>query len=127
MKSLQRRLPRIMFILLALSLALLATRGPGDTTRLLIIGSLAMFACCWSSAIHLPGARAALHLVLIAGATGWASEVLGSRYGWFFGQAVHRWGLPPKAPKWMNALEQRLRSAASAPARPAMREQRKAA
>ncbi len=89
MKSLQRQLPRITFILLALSLAVLATRGLGDTTRLLIIGSLAMFACCWSSAIHLLGARAALHFVLIAVTLGWASEELGSQYGWFFGDYTY--------------------------------------
>ena len=89
MKSLQRQLPRITFILLALSLAVLATRGLGDTTRLLIIGSLAMFACCWSSAIHLLGARAALHFVLIAVTIGWASEELGSRFGWFFGSYTY--------------------------------------
>ena len=89
MKSLQRQLPRITFILLALSLAVLATRGLGDTTRLLIVGSLAMFACCWSSAIHLLGARAALHFVLIAVVIGWAAEELGSRYGWFFGDYTY--------------------------------------
>lgn len=89
MKSLQRQLPRITFILLALSLAVLATRGLGDTTRLLIIGSLAMFACCWSSAIHLLGGRAALHFVLIAVTIGWASEELGSQYGWFFGDYTY--------------------------------------
>ena len=89
MKSLQRQLPRITFILLALSLAVLATRGLGDTTRLLIIGSLAMFACCWSSAIHLLGGRAALHFVLIAVTLGWASEELGSQYGWFFGDYTY--------------------------------------
>jgi len=89
MKSLQRQLPRITFILLALSVAVLATRGLGDTTRLLIIGSLAMFACCWSSAIHLLGARAALHFVLIAVTLGWAAEELGSQYGWFFGDYTY--------------------------------------
>lgn len=89
MKSLQHQLPRITFILLALSLAVLATRGQGDTTRLLVLGSLAMFACCWSSAIHLLGARAALHFVLIAVGIGWAAEQLGSSYGWFFGSYTY--------------------------------------
>lgn len=89
MKSLQPHLPRITFILLALSLAALATRGLEDTTRMLIVGSLAMFACAWSSAIHLLGARAALHFVLIAVTLGWASEELGSQYGWFFGDYTY--------------------------------------
>lgn len=89
MKSLQQHLPRITFILLALSLAALATRGLGDTTRMLIVGSLAMFACCWSSAIHMLGARAALHFVLIAVTIGWAAEELGSQFGWFFGDYTY--------------------------------------
>lgn len=89
MKSLQQQLPRITFILLALSLAALATRGMGDTTRMLIVGSLAMFACCWSSAIHMLGARAALHFVLIAVTIGWAAEELGSQFGWFFGDYTY--------------------------------------
>ena len=89
MKSLQQHLPRITFILLALSLAALATRGLADTTRMLIVGSLAMFACCWSSAIHMLGARAALHFVLIAVTIGWAAEELGSQFGWFFGDYTY--------------------------------------
>ncbi|HBZ05617.1 MULTISPECIES: carotenoid biosynthesis protein [Massilia] len=89
MKSLQRHLPRITFILLALSLAALATRGLEDTTRMLIVGSLAMFACAWSSAIHLLGGRAALHFVLIAVTLGWGAEELGSQYGWFFGDYTY--------------------------------------
>lgn len=43
------------------------------------------------------------------------------------GQAVHDWDLDPKAPKWMRAIERRLRPAAPAAARPAMHEQREAA
>lgn len=89
MKSLQQHLPRITFILLGLSLAALATRGLGDTTRMLIVGSLAMFACCWSSAIHMLGARAALRFVLIAVTVGWAAEELGSQFGWFFGDYTY--------------------------------------
>ena len=89
MKSLQRHLPRITFILLALSLAALATRGLEDTTRMLIVGSLAMFACAWSSAIHLLGGRAALHFVLIAVTLGWGAEELGSQFGWFFGDYTY--------------------------------------
>ena len=42
-------------------------------------------------------------------------------------QAVHGWDLDPQAPKWMNAIERRLRPAAPAAARPAMHEQREAA
>lgn len=89
MKSLQRHLPRITFILLALSLAALATRGLEDTTRMLIVGSLAMFACAWSSAIHMLGGRAALHFVLIAVTLGWGAEELGSQFGWFFGDYTY--------------------------------------
>jgi len=89
MKSLQRHLPRITFILLALFLVVLLTRGLGETTRMLIIGSLAMFACCWASAIHLLGARAALHFVLIAVSLGWFAEEMGSSHGWFFGHYTY--------------------------------------
>ena len=85
----QRHLPRITFILLALFLVVLLTRGLGETTRMLIVGSLAMFACCWASAIHLLGARAALHFVLIAVSVGWFAEQMGSSYGWFFGDYTY--------------------------------------
>ena len=85
----QRHLPRITFILLALFLVVLLTRGLGETTRMLIVGSLAMFACCWASAIHLLGARAALHFVLIAVSVGWFAEQMGSSYGWFFGHYTY--------------------------------------
>jgi len=89
MKSLQRQLPRISFILLAVFLVVLLTRGLGETTRMLIVGSLLMFACCWSSAIHMLGARAALHFVLIAVTLGWFAEQMGSSHGWFFGHYTY--------------------------------------
>lgn len=41
--------------------------------------------------------------------------------------AVHGWDLDPRAPKWMNAVERRLRPAAPAAVRPAMHEEREAA
>ena len=41
--------------------------------------------------------------------------------------ALHGWDRDPKAPKWMNAVEQRLRPAAPAAASPVMQEQREAA
>ena len=54
------QLPRLAGILLAAFLAVLATRGYGETTTLLVLSSLLMFGCCWASAIHLLGGHAAL-------------------------------------------------------------------
>ncbi|MDC0711861.1 carotenoid biosynthesis protein [Stigmatella sp. ncwal1] len=89
MASRHKHLPRITYVLLVVFLAVLLTRGLGDTTRLLIASSLLMFACCWSSAIHLLGGRAALHFVLISVVLGWFSEQMGSSHGWFFGHYTY--------------------------------------
>lgn len=91
-----RTLPRLSFALLALAAAILLVRGLGDTTGLLIAGSVAMFACCASSAVHVLGARAALRFMLIALVLGWAAEELGSRYGWFFGSYTYTGVLGPR-------------------------------
>jgi len=85
MKSLLTRLPIITCALLMLFLAVTALRGQSETTLLLIGSSILMFACCWASAIHLLGARAAFHFVIIGVTVGWFAEQMGASYGWFFG------------------------------------------
>lgn len=96
MKSLLNRLPVITYALLALFLVLTVLRGQSETTRLLIASSVLMFACCWSSAIHLLGARAALNFVVIGVVTGWAAEQLGATYGLFFGEYTYTEVLGPR-------------------------------
>jgi len=83
--TLEARLPLVGGILFTAFLAVLATRGYGETTTLLVLSSLLMFGCCWASAAHLLGAPAALRLVLIATSLGWLAEELGADRGWFFG------------------------------------------
>lgn len=85
MNPLLKRMPVMTNVLLALFVALTALRGQADTTLLLMGSSVLMFACCWSSAVHLLGARAALNFVVIGVVTGWCAEQLGASYGWFFG------------------------------------------
>lgn len=85
MNSLIKRLPYITYALLAVFLVLTALRGQSHTTLMLIASSVVMFACCWTSAIHMLGARPALHFVVIGVVCGWLAEQLGSSYGWFFG------------------------------------------
>jgi uncharacterized membrane protein len=96
MKILMNRLPLITSALLALFLFATAARGQSDTTLLLIASSIVMFACCWSSAIHFLGARAALHFVLIGVVCGWCAEQMGASYGWFFGQYTYTAVLGPR-------------------------------
>lgn len=91
-----KRLPAFTTILLALFLALTAARGMTDTTLLLIGSAVIMFACCWASAIHLLGARAALHFVVIGVVFGWFAEQMGASYGWFFGQYTYSAVLGPR-------------------------------
>jgi len=95
MNSLINRLPVITYTLLAVFLAITAARGQSETTLLLIASSVLMFACCWTSAIHLLGARPALHFVAIAVASGWFAEQMGSSYGWFFGSYTYTTVLGP--------------------------------
>ena len=90
------RLPLVTTIVLALFFALTAARGMTDTTWLLIGSSVLMFACCWMSAIHLLGARAALHFVVIAVVLGWFAEEMGASYGWFFGEYTYTEVLGPR-------------------------------
>lgn len=91
-----RRLPKLAGVLLAAFLAVLATRGYGETTTLLVASSLLMFGCCWASAIHLLGGRAALRLVLLATCLGWLAEQMGATHGWFFGRYVYTDVLGPR-------------------------------
>jgi uncharacterized membrane protein len=87
--SLRRQLPRIAAVLLAAFFAVLAVRGRSETTVLLVLGSVLMFGCCWASAAHLLGTRAAARLVLVAVCLGWLAEELGATRGWFFGSYVY--------------------------------------
>jgi len=90
------QLPRITYVLLAALLIIFLARGQGETTVLLIASSVVMFVCCWASAIHLLGARPALHFVLLGVTMGWAAEQLGSSYGWFFGSYTYTAVLGPR-------------------------------
>ena len=85
MPSPSHYLPRLTLGLLAAFLVSLLARGASTTTQLLIASSVAMFLCCWSSAAHLLGMRAANRFVAIALPLGWLAEEGGARYGWFFG------------------------------------------
>lgn len=96
MKSILTRLPLITSALLVLFLLVLGARGQGETTVLLIASSILMFGCCWSSAIHLLGARPALNFVVIGVLAGWFAEQMGSSYGWFFGQYTYTEVLGPR-------------------------------
>jgi putative membrane protein len=90
-----RHLPRITAGLLLVFLVLLPARAYEATTALLLASSIAMFAVCWASAIHLLGAAAALRFVVIATTLGWLAEQLGSSYGWFFGSYTYTAVLGP--------------------------------
>jgi uncharacterized membrane protein len=85
MKPLLNHLPRITLILLAVFLAVLAARSWSETTTLLVLSSILMFACCWASASHLLGTGPAMRFVLIGVVLGWIAEELGATRGWFFG------------------------------------------
>lgn len=87
--SFSSRLPVLTYVLLAIYLVLTAFRTQSDTTIALVIASVVMFACCWASAAHLLGGRAALQFVVIAVCFGWFAEQMGSSRGWFFGQYTY--------------------------------------
>ena len=76
-----------------------AVRTHNDTTIAIVIALVLMFACCWASAAHLLGARAALQCVLIAVSLGWFAEQMGSSRGWFFGHYTYTDVLAPAC--WM--------------------------
>jgi putative membrane protein len=92
----KRHLPKISAALLAAFLAVLVMRGFAETTLLLILSSLFMFAASATSAVHLLGGRATVRFVLIAVAVGWLAEQLGSSYGWFFGDYTYTEVLGPR-------------------------------
>ena len=85
MKPLLNHLPRITLVLLAAFLAVLAARSWNETTTLLVVSSILMFACCLASATHLLGPRPAMRFMLIGVVLGWVAEELGATRGWFFG------------------------------------------
>jgi putative membrane protein len=95
MNTLSRHIPRITAGLLLVFLVLLPARAHSATTSMLVASSIAMFAVCWASAIHLLGGAAALRFVLIATSLGWLAEQLGSSYGWFFGSYAYTAVLGP--------------------------------
>ena len=90
------RLPALSFALLAAFVIATAVRTHNDTTIAIVIASVLMFACCWASAAHLLGARAALQFVLIAVSLGWFAEQMGSSRGWFFGHYTYTDVLGPR-------------------------------
>jgi putative membrane protein len=96
MTKLLPQLPRLTAGLLAAFLVILTARGYGETTMLFVLGSLAMFGCCWASAVHLLGGRASMRFVLAALVIGWLAEELGATRGWFFGHYVYTEVLGPR-------------------------------
>jgi uncharacterized membrane protein len=96
MKSLLNHLPRITLILLGAFLIALAARSWGETTTLLVVSSILMFACCWASASHLLGPGPALRFVVIGLVIGWVAEELGATRGWFFGEYTYTEVLGPR-------------------------------
>ena len=85
MKPLLARLPVLSYVLLAAYLMSMAARSHSESTLALVLSALAMFACCWVSATHLLGPRAALRFIAIAVLFGWFAEQMGASRGWFFG------------------------------------------
>jgi putative membrane protein len=101
MHSLTKQLPRLTLILLAAFLFAILARGiiaPGvtGTTVWLIASAVTMFLCCWASAAHLLGPRAANLFVAIALPLGWFAEETGARFGWFFGSYHYTAVLGPR-------------------------------
>ena len=90
------RLPALSFALLAAFVIATAIRTHNDTSIAIVIASVLMFACCWASAAHLLGTRAALQFVLIAVSLGWFAEQMGSSRGWFFGHYTYTDVLAPR-------------------------------
>ncbi|WP_298210597.1 carotenoid biosynthesis protein [Acidovorax sp.] len=90
------RLPALSFALLAAFVVATAVRIHNDTTLAIVIASVLMFACCWASATHLLGPRAALHFVVIAVCLGWFAEQMGASHGWFFGHYTYTDVLGPR-------------------------------
>ncbi len=89
MKTLISAIPKLSYALLGAFLMTMAVRSHNETTIALVISSLLMFACCWTNATHLFGAKAALKFVLLAVTMGWFAEQMGSSRGWFFGRYTY--------------------------------------
>ena len=84
-----KHLPRLTYALLTVFVLIALTRVQSDTTRMLIVGSAAMFAVSVASAVHLLGVRATAYFVAISLAVGWFAEQMGSSRGWFFGSYTY--------------------------------------
>ena len=85
MNQWQKAIPKVAFLLLGVFVLLMAVRSHNDTTTLLVITSLVMFAASWANATSLLGARAAGKFIALAVCLGWFAEQMGSSRGWFFG------------------------------------------
>lgn len=96
MKALHKQLPHMTLALLGAFLAALAARSYGETTTLLMVSSVLMFACCWASASHLLGPGPATRFVVIGVVLGWVAEQLGATQGWFFGSYTYTEVLGPR-------------------------------
>jgi uncharacterized membrane protein len=96
MKSLWTRMPAASIVLLVVFLLALLQRGQSDTTQMLIVSSVLMFAACGASAAHLLGPRAALKFIIIGLAVGWFAEQMGASRGWFFGEYTYTDVLGPR-------------------------------
>jgi putative membrane protein len=79
------RLSALIYLLFAGILVATAAGSHNHVTLAITVASVAMFASCWASAIHLLGSRAALRFVAIALCLGWFAEQMGASRGWFFG------------------------------------------
>jgi putative membrane protein len=84
------------YVLLAASLGALVARSQSETSTMLIISSVLMFACCWSSAAHLLGVRRSWQFVVMAVGLGWFAEQMGATQGWFFGHYTYTDVLGPR-------------------------------
>ena len=96
MQSLLKYVPRVTLALLAAFLVALSARSWGETTTLLVVSSVLMFACCLASATHLLGPGPAIRFAVIGMVLGWLAEQLGATQGWFFGSYTYTDVLGPR-------------------------------
>lgn len=83
---LSQYLPRLS---IACYIALLIAMGISSlniTPTSMFVVSLVMFVTCWVSASHLLGFKVSSLFVLLSLIIGFVVEILGTRYGWFFGE-----------------------------------------
>lgn len=86
METLKRFLPFIVGGLVVLHIALVGIRSAyGEATYLFVLSSIAIFAFCFVSAIHLMGVKPASIFAGMAFIVGWAAEQIGTTTGIIFG------------------------------------------